>query len=403
MRDRAKWFKDARFGMFIHWGVYSVLGRGEWVRNRDRIPMDEYRKVADRFKARAYNPREWARLAKQAGMTYMCLTTKHHDGFCLFDTKTTDFNSVNVGPKRDLVHEFVDACRAEGLKISLYFSLMDWSHPLCLPDPRMIYWDGAQIDQFGFKQPLKSNPQFIAYLKSQITELLTNYGKIDVLWHDGTWAYDDKGWHIKQLNDYARSIQPHILFTDRAHRKEDIASCEQHISATADSAWEACMTLNDSWGYVPTDDNWKDPRQVVMLLLRCAADRGCLVLNMGPKADGTMPAKGVGILTSVGRWVKTYAEALFDVQPSPFSWHNMVMTTVSAKRLYLHVKCWPGAELRFGGLKNKIKRAVLLPKGRPLDVEQHGDHFTIHGLPQRAPDPIMPVIRIETVGRPQAC
>ena len=403
MRDRAAWFKDARYGMFIHWGVYSALGRGEWVRNRDRIPHDQYTQFAKRFRAQRYDARAWARLARESGMTYMCLTTKHHDGYCLFDTKTTPFNAVQVGPGRDLVREFVDACRAEGLRICLYFSLMDWSHPLCLPDPRMYYWDGEQIEQFGFRQPLRSNPKFIAYLKAQITELLTHYGKIDVLWHDGTWAYDAKGWHIKQLNDYARSIQPHLLFTDRAHRKEDIASCEQHISATEDSAWEACMTLNDSWGYVPTDNNWKDPRQVVLLLLQVAAKRGCLLLNMGPRADGTMPAKGVRILKAVGRWVNTYAEALYKVQCSPFSWHNLVATTVSGNRLYLHVKCWPGTELRYGGLKNRIRRVVLLPDERALEFEQSGDNFTIRGLPARSPDPLMPVIRVETAGPPRAC
>jgi alpha-L-fucosidase len=300
------------------------------------------------------------------------------------------------------VGEFVEAAKAEGLKVGLYWSLMDWSHPECLPEERMKYWDGGQIHQFGFKPPFKITPRFYRYLKTQMTELLTQYGKIDVLWHDGTWGYDAPGWRIADLNRAALKLQPHILFTDRAHRKEDIASCEQHIQAS-DSAWEACMTLNDNWGYCATDTNWKDPFQVVSMLLQIAQNQGCLLLNVGPRPDGAIPTDSVKILKAVGKWTHTYAEALYKIQRSPFSWSNVFHTTVSGRRLYLHVKNWPGRELRFGGLATRIRSAKLLPNGKALPVEQTGDVFVVKGLPAKSPDPIMSVIRIDCAGPILAC
>lgn len=395
MTDRTKWFREARYGMFIHWGVYSVLGRGEWVRNRERIPEDEYRKLTRRFTADKFDADALARLAKECGIKYLVLTTKHHDGFCLFDTATTSFNSINSAAGRDLVKEYVTACRRHGLKIGLYFSLMDWSHPLCLPDSRMYHWDGGQMVQFGTNPPFKSKPEFIAYLRQQMTELLTNYGKIDILWHDGTWAYDAEGWHIKELNEYARRIQPHIIFTDRAHRKEDIASFEQHIPYNVEvGASEACMTLNENWGYAKGDNNWKTPKQVLGLLLTVAKNNGCLLLNMGPRADGTLPAKGIQILREVGRWTQTYGESIYgDLTRSPFSWSNVFYETIKGTSLYLHVRLW-NSTLVFPGLNNEVRSVILLPEKERVRFQQEKDRLILFDLPRRAPDSLMTVIKV---------
>ncbi|MFH0965297.1 MAG: alpha-L-fucosidase, partial [Planctomycetota bacterium] len=369
MSSRSEWFENARFGMFIHWGLYSLLARGEWVRNRERIPFDEYRKLTGRFRASRCDVRSWAALARGAGMKYMVLTTKHHDGFCLFRTRTTDFNSINTPARRDFVGEFVRAARAEGLKVGLYFSMMDWSHPLCLPDRRLYYWDCEELERFGFTNAMKSDPRFLSYLKTQITELLTQYGKIDILWHDGTWAYDARGWRIEELNRHARRLQPHILFTDRAHCKSDIASCEQEIKPKK-GAWEACMTLNDHWGYCVGDNNWKSPYQVVHTLLTIAERRGCLLLNIGPRGDGSVPGPSVRILEAVGRWTHAYPQALYRIDRTPFGWSHIFFSTVSGTNLYLHMKAYPRGEAVFAGLASPVKAVELLPGGRRLPFTQ---------------------------------
>src|SRR5580700_791236 len=263
---RLEWWRDARFGMFIHWGLYSVYGRHEWVMENEGIPVAEYEQTAKRFKPEPNAARAWAKLAKKAGMKYMVMTTKHHEGFCHFDSKLTNYTSPKSGPGRDLVREFVDAARAEDMRVGFYYSLMDWHHPdgaLCAND------EGARR-------------RFVDYIHGQVRELCTNYGKLDVLWYDVNWPLKPEGWEAAKLNAMVRKLQPGIILNNRTGLPEDFATPEQRIEA-ADHAWEACMTMNGSWGYQRADDDWKSPKTVARNLITCARDGGNYLLNIGPR------------------------------------------------------------------------------------------------------------------------
>ena len=240
--QRMKWWHEARFGMFIHWGLYSVIGRHEWAMEDEGIPVAEYEQLAKHFKPKPNAARDWASLAKQAGQKYMVMTTKHHEGFCHFDTKLTNYCAPKQGPGRDLVKEYVEAARAEGLRVGFYYSLMDWHHP-----------DGARC-----ATDEAARRRFVDYIHGQIRELLTNYGKIDVLWYDVDWPLDAKGWESEKMNDMVFQLQPEIIVNNRNRLKGDFSTPEQTHRGRQDAqAWESCMTMNDSWGYQKADDDWK--------------------------------------------------------------------------------------------------------------------------------------------------
>jgi alpha-L-fucosidase len=249
---RMKWWHEAKFGMFIHWGLYSVVGRHEWVMENEAIPIGEYEQLAKRFNPRPNAAREWAKLAKRAGMKYMVMTTKHHEGFCHFDTKTTNYCAPKQAAGRDLVKEYVDAVRAEGLRVGFYYSLMDWHHP-----------DGARCaDNEAARR------RFVDYTHAQLRELLTNYGKIDILWYDVPWPLEAAGWESERMNQMVFQLQPDIIVNNRNRLPGDFSTPEQRIQTEEGGrAWEACMTMNDSWGYQAADDAWKTPKQVIRNLI----------------------------------------------------------------------------------------------------------------------------------------
>src|SRR5213593_5004668 len=252
---RMKWWHEARFGMFIHWGLYSVISRHEWVMENEGIPVSEYAPLAKQFKPKPFPAREWAKIARETGMRYMVMTTKHHEGFCHFDTKTTDYCSPKQGPGRDLVREFVDAARAEGLRVGFYYSLMDWHHP-----------DGARC-----ATDEAARQRFVAYTHGLIRELLTNYGKIDILWYDVDWPLTPEQWESEKMNDIVFQLQPGIIVNNRNGLPGDFSTPEQEIrAADKGRAWETCMTLNESWGFHKADDNWKTPKTIVNNLITCA-------------------------------------------------------------------------------------------------------------------------------------
>jgi alpha-L-fucosidase len=270
---RIQWWRQARFGMFVHWGLYSVIGRHEWVMEDEAIPVSEYEQVAKRFKPKPNAARDWAKLAKQAGMHYMVMTTKHHEGFCNFDSKLTDYCATKQGSGRDLVKEYVEAARAEGLRVGFYYSLMDWHHP-----------DGARCatDEDARKR-------FVAYTNGLIRELLTNYGKIDILWYDVSWPLTAEGWESEKMNKIVFELQPDIVVNNRNKLAGDFATPEQRIVAEADKDWESCMTMNGSWGYQRADDDWKTPKTIVRNLVTCSRDGGNYLLNIGPRGMAPFP------------------------------------------------------------------------------------------------------------------
>jgi len=375
---RMKWWRDAKFGMFIHWGLYSQLGRGEWVLALEDIPLPEYEPLAKSFTPRPNAAREWARLAREAGMKYMVMTSKHHEGFCLFDTKTTDYCATKQGPGRDLVREYLEAVRAEGLRAGLYYSLMDWHHP---------DWMRCKTDEAARRR-------MVEFAHAQVRELMTSYGKVDILWYDMAYPLDGAGWETRRLNERVLEWQPDIVINNRSGAPGDFSTPEQNTQATKGD-WESCMTLNDNWGYTPGDDNWKTPTTVLKNLIKCGQDGGNYLLNIGPAPDGSVPEASMQILRSVGAWMGRNGSAIYG---SRRSWVNLAtgaLFTRTGNTINVHLTSWPGTSFTIGGIHQPPKGARLLASGRRVDAILKGSQLVLSGLPSQAPDRPLTVIAVD--------
>jgi len=397
--ERMRWWHDARFGMFIHWGLYSVIGQHEWAKEYEGIPIPQYEILAKHFHPKLNAARDWARLARRAGQKYMVMTTKHHEGFCHWDSKLTNYNAVKQGPGRDLVKQYVEAARAEGLRVGFYYSLMDWHHP-----------DGALC-----KTDEAARKRFVEYTHGLIRELLTNYGKIDILWYDVSWPLTAEGWESERMNEMVFELQPEIIVNNRNGLPGDFSTPEQHIEASeVGRAWETCMTLNDSWGFNRFDDAWKTPKVIVDNLATCARGGGNYLLNIGPEPDGSIPPETLAALESVGKWMDTNGKAIYGTERGQLGANVSGNFTRRGNMLYLHQHYWPGhtpaaewlsfyqpeAVIALGGLKPKVLSARLLKTGQKVEFTQ--DEFTLRltGLPLVAPDQPATVIEIECDGEP---
>jgi alpha-L-fucosidase len=315
----------------------------------------------------------------------MVMTTKHHEGFCLFNTQYTDYCAPKQACGRDLVQEFVDAARGEGLRVGFYHSLMDWHHP-----------DGARC-----ATDEAARRRFVDYVHGQIRELLTNYGKIDILWYDVAWPLDAKGWESEKMNRMVFELQPDIIVNNRNKLEGDFSTPEQKIeAATGGRAWESCMTMNDSWGYQRADDNWKTPKTVVRNLITCARDGGNYLLNIGPKGDGSIPEESVRIMTTVGKWMDRNGHTIYESEHCQPRRSNYASFTHKGNTLYMHVHYWPGGDVSISGLRTKVKSAKLAVTGKAVEVAQ--DDFRTHltGLPMKAPDEPVTVIELECESEP---
>lgn len=384
--ERMRWWKAARFGMFIHFGVYSTIGRHEWVMEEEAIPVSEYAPHATTFHPHPGSPRAWARLAKQAGMKYMVMTTKHHEGFCNFDTKLTSYCAPKQGPGRDLVREYVEAAREEGMRVGFYYSLMDWHHP-----------DGALCATNE-----DSRRRFVDYTHGLIREILTNYGKIDVLWYDVDWPLDVKGWESVRMNEMVFQLQPEIIVNNRNGLPGDFSTPEQHITAeTGGRAWESCMTMNDSWGYQAADDDWKSSKTIVRNLITCARDTGNYLLNIGPKADGSIPEPSVRALREVGEWMSVNGHTIYDSETCQVRRSTYASFTRIGNTLYMHVHFWPGEYVAISGLMTKVKLAKLLKTGESVPFKQDEFRVRFTDLPMEAPDYPVTTIAIECESEPK--
>jgi len=377
------WWRDGRFGMFVSCGPSALIGRGDWVMGLEDIPIPEYERVSDGFRPEPGRAREWARLARKAGMTYMVFITKHHDGYCLFDTKLTDFNSMRVGPKRDLTREYVEAARAEGLKVGLYFSLMDWHHP-----------DGMRS-----RFDADARRRFVDFTHGQIRELLTNYGPIAVLWYDVGVPLDPAGWRSEEMNAMARRLQPGIIVNNRNWVAGDFSTSEQEVNP-GDSDWEACMTINDSWFFTPGDRLWKRPTEIVRHLVRCAQYGGNYLLNIGPRPDGSVPEESRTVLDEIGGWMRRNGEAIYRTERCGVRYSKIAGFTGRGSTLYTHVHFWPGRDIAIGGLAAPPRSARLLATGEPVDFDHSGTRLSFRNLPPVAPDPVSTVIVTEFAERP---
>jgi alpha-L-fucosidase len=364
-QKRTEWFREARFGMFIHWGIYAVPARGEWVKNFEKMTTEEYQKYFDEFNPVDYNPKEWAKLAKQAGMRYAVITAKHHDGFCLFDSKYTDYKATKTQAKRDLIREFVDAFRAEGLKVGFYYSLIDWYQP-------------------DFERKDDKFNDYIDYMHKQVEELVTNYGKIDILWFDYSYGeYRGEKWKATKLIEMVRKYQPHIIIDNRLGGNMmvdnpeiyagDFGGPEQIMppSIVLDNAgrpipWELCMTLNNSWGYNRSDFNYKSADNVIYTLINCVSKNGNLLLNVGPDAKGKIPQRSVEILEEIGTWMENNHDGIYGCGLSQLEKPEWGWFTQKGNTIYAHITNYNVGQICLKNMNGKVKTAILLSDGSEL-------------------------------------
>jgi alpha-L-fucosidase len=316
-------------------------------------------------------------------MKYMVMTAKHHEGFCLFDSQLTDYCAPKQGPGRDLVKEYVEAARAEGLRVGLYYSLMDWHHP---------DWRHVKEDEAARKR-------FIEYTHGQIRELMSNYGKIDILWYDMAVPLDAKGWESEKMNKMVLDLQPEIIVNNRNLLPGDFSTPEQSTQATKGD-WESCMTMNDSWGYVTNDNNWKSPRHLIQNLVECARDGGNYLLNIGPKADGSVPEPSVRILNEVGQWLETNGAAIYATDKCLFLHGDICGFTRKKNTLFTHVYFWPGETVTIGGVTTRVRSAKLLANNADVTFTQKGRQLIFSHLPAQAPDNPVTVIMAECESEP---
>jgi alpha-L-fucosidase len=379
--------------MFVHWGLYSQLGRHEWVWAVECIPRKEYEKLADTWRPKPRPMREWCRLARQAGMKYMVLTTKHHEGFCLWDTRQTDFNAVTRGPKRDLVREYVEACREFGLKVGFYYSLMDWHHP-----------DGGRC-----ARDQTARRRFVGFTHGCVRELMTNYGKIDILWYDVALPLrGPEDWKSVKMNSMVRQLQPDIIINNRSQLEEDFSTPEGSVQpAKTGRGWEACMTFNHaSWGYMPSAGiDAHRPRDILNMLNTCAAGQGNLLLNIGPAPDGSAPHDAVGPLTAVGKWLAANGEAVYGKTDRCTIYRSSACGDFSQKGnvAYFWCKFWPGRQIPLGGFQSKLRRASFLANGKTIKFTQQGARIILNDLPPTGPDKLagVTVIKLEFASKPK--
>lgn len=375
--NRMAWWRDARFGIFVHFGLYSQLGRNEWAMSLENYPISEYEKLANTFNPKPGAPREWAELASKAGMKYMVLTTRHHEGFSLWDSKVNPYNSVNYGPKRDIVKEFVDACHEFGLKVGFYSSLMDWHHP----------------DSWRCAFDTEARARYNSYIKELNRELMSQYGKIDILWYDVSNPMESwEGWDSLELNQMVRELQPNIIINDRAHLPEDFGTPEGHITA-AERDWEACMTFNGiSWGYVDSEQATPysyNAQQIIKMLNTATSGKGNLLLNIGPMPDGTVPKEAIEPLTTVGNWLSENGKAVYgNKDKSSWSTGNGVCgSTYDGNCVYFWNWIWlKDSTITIGGFITPLKSARFVKDGTLIEFEQKGHRIILKNLPIDSPD-----------------
>ncbi len=418
--DKKAWFRHDRFGMFIHWGIYSLAARHEWVKNREEIDDAGYQKYFDAFDPDLYDPKEWARRAREAGMKYVVLTAKHHDGFCLWDSKATDYSAAHTPYGRDLIAPFVEAFRAEGLKIGFYYSLLDWHHP------------DFPVDMY---HPLRNRPdvaalnagrditRYAAYMRAQVTELLSNYGPVDIIWFDFSYperAYKGlpgKGrndWQSLELLTLVRKLQPNIIVNNRLDLETDampdVITPEQYTPRTPplingrEATWEMCQTFSGSWGYYRDEETWKSPAQLIQILIDGVALGGNLLMNVGPTGRGTFDQRAIEALEAYARWIRLHGRAIHGAGRSSFTAPDGCRYTQRGNKLYLHIYNWPNRYLHLDGLAGKVKYAQLLNDASevlwvgaqtdPHFVPPVGQTTLTLDLPVKQPDVVVPVVEL---------
>jgi alpha-L-fucosidase len=413
--ERMKWWTDARFGMFIHWGLYALPARHEWVKNVERLTNEQYQKYFDAFNPDLFDPHAWAKMAKAAGMKYVVLTAKHHEGFCLFDSKFTDYKATNTPYGKDLIKEYVEAFRAEGLKVGFYYSLIDWHHPDYTIDrvhPQRQESDSA----YARLNKGRDMNKYREYIKNQVRELLTNYGEISIIWFDFSFpGKNGKGradWDSENLLKMARSLQPGIIVDDRLDLSDveggyDFVSPEQ-VKVTKwpevngkRVPWETCQTFSGSWGYYRDETSWKNPAQLLELLIESVSKGGNLLLNVGPTARGVFDYRAQDRLTAMGDWMKYNSRSIYGCTEAPAGITAPANTLLTynpvTKRLYIHLLDYPMGTLIIKDMAAKVKYIQFLHDASEIKYSQgtpEGKNDLVLDLPILKPNTEIPVLEV---------
>ena len=407
--ERMQWFRDAKFGIFMHWGIYAVRGMTEsWSFYNDTISYEDYMAQCAGFGAENYDPAEWAELFKKIGAKYTVLTTKHHDGFALWDTAYGNLNAVKQSPAgRDLIGPYCDAMRAAGMKVGLYFSHLDWSHP-DYPSihPHSDEWWASK----KYTAPPAGEPdddvrweRFLEFYYGQLRELMTKFGKIDLMWFDGGWERTPDEWHFKETREFLHSFNPALIINDRLGAYGDYSTPEQAMPILRpEGDFEYCVTLNDTWGYQPNDSNYKSAHMLVRMFGECIGMGGNFLLDVGPMADGTIDKRDEEHLLPFGEWVTRHAEAIYGTRAG--LGHDLFSgsSTLSAdkKTLYLFYYDIPSGAIPLRGVESTAKRISVVGDGRELDVKKQQGFLSVPGtlwidLPKDACDPLCTVLKVE--------
>ena len=415
------WFVQDRFGLFIHWGLYTLAARHEWVKSREKLSDAHYQRYFDHFDPDLYDPRVWAQEARNAGMRYFVVTSKHHEGFCLWDSALTDYKATKTPAGRDLLRPMVEAFRAEGLKVGFYHSLLDWHHPEFAPD---IYH--SQRDDMAYREAAKGRDirKYAEYLHGQTRELLTQFGKIHVIWFDFSYsqrpAYEglpNKGkedWQSEKLLAMVRELQPGILVNDRLELSGDLRTPEEYqpfgwmIVNGRPVVWEACQTLNGSWGYYRDNLDWRNADELIRTLIDSVSKGGNFLLNVGPNGRGEFDPRAVQRLREIGAWMHLNGRSIYGCTASDFTPPPDCRYTQNGKRLYLHLFAYPYKHLHLAGLADRVEYAQFLHDAseiamKVIDPHQSAETINMAGLPVgtltlevplRQPEVTVPVIEL---------
>ena len=396
------WFQNARFGLFIHWGVYSVLGQGEWVMNNTRMTVAEYEKLPARFNPVQYDPAQWVALAKQAGMRYITITSKHHDGFAMFGTRQSKWNIVDATPYgKDVLRPLAEECRRQGLRLFFYHSHLDWHHPDYYPLGRTGHFSGRTAGgDFN---------RYLDYMDAQLTELLTGYGDIAGIWFDGIWDKRDAGWRLRRTYDLIHKLQPAALVGNNHHlppfEGEDFQMFEKDLpgknttgfsgeSRVGNLPLETCETINGAWGYSSSDRDFKSTQQLIQYLVKAAGNNANFLLNVGPKPDGTIQDEFVARLKEMGAWLGRNGESVYGTLGGPITPRPWGVTTQKANLTYIHVLDWPDEVLALPRLPKPVRKAALLG-GRPVTLRVADGGLLLH-LPPANRDVFDTVVVLES-------
>jgi alpha-L-fucosidase len=401
--EARRWFQDAKFGLFVHWGVYSVMGDGEWVMNNRKIPISEYEKLPSQFNPTEFDPAEWVALAKAAGMKYITITSKHHDGFAMFDSKVSDWDIVDRTPyKKDVLKMLADECQKQGIKLFFYYSQLDWHHPDYFPRGRTGLTAGRAESGEWFK--------YIDYMDGQLKELLTNYGPIGGVWFDGMWDRPKADWRFEQTYKLIHSLQPAALVGSNHHLKpfpgEDFQMFEKDLpgqktasfnaeSEVGDLPLETCETINGAWGYNADDKRFKSAKDLIHYLVKAAGYNANFLLNVGPMPSGKIQPEFADRLKQVGAWLEKNGETIYGTRGGPLSPRPWGVTTHKGNKVYLHILNWADPVLAMPKLRKKVKSATFFKDGSKVEFLEHDKYGLFIRNPQGFADEYDTIVVLE--------